>query len=95
MKKVFTRIREYLWRVINDPLFVIVIADRKAKAKKGKLTQKFLHECSELCRQYNIKSGYVYGVSTHEGVRLCFSDDIPKHYHQRFRNVWACLKDRD
>jgi Protein of unknown function (DUF3634) len=93
MKRILDAITEYIWRVVHDPFFVVAISNRQATTKKGKLTQKFLSECSTICIQDNIQNGYVYGLSTSQGIRLRFSSNIPKHYHQRFRNVWANSND--
>ena len=82
-------IREYLWRLINDPFFVIKIKHGEIKLKKGKLTIAFLSECYDLCRDLKLKEGYIYGLSTQDGIRLYFSSHIPKTMQQRFRNIWA------
>ncbi len=86
-------IKEYLWRVIHDPFFVIQIKSGEIKLKKGKLSTAFLSECYDLCRDLELKKGYICGLSTEDGIRLYFSSHIPERMRQRFRNTWASSKD--
>lgn len=86
-------IKEYLWRLINDPFFVIQIKNGEVKLRKGKLTTAFLSNCYDLCRDLDLRKGYICGLSTPDGIRLSFSSHIPETMRQRFRNIWASSVD--
>lgn len=70
------------------PVFVIRIADGKARSKRGRIPKGFLSECELLAGENNIKNATIRGVKKRGSVHLTFSGQIPDAAVQRFRNIW-------
>jgi len=74
---------------IFPPEFEIEINDFKAFARIGKISVKFLGDCSDISKQNNIRNGKISGIKSSYGISLKFSSSIPECHHQRFRNAWG------
>lgn len=81
-------------RLLNPPVFVVLLHDGHATAEKGNLSVAFLTECSDLAKKRGIQEGRVYGVWKADAVSLEFSPEIPEDQHQVFRNVWGLHRRR-
>ena len=88
----FWRIGEYLWRLLNNPCFIISLKAGKADIEKGKVTNNFLVECTEICKSNDISEGCIYGMGSEYGIRLRFSENISDSSRQKIRNVWNIHK---
>ena len=78
------------WRLAKPPAaFVVRIRGGRPKATYGKVTDAFLAEVAELCRELNISSGEIRGVARGRRLRLWFSREIPGGCRQRLRNWWV------
>lgn len=79
----------YFRRVFNHHEFVIEIQNGTARALKGKVMSRMLHEFSDLASRSGISKGSVSGERGPGIVRLTFSKEIPSSVHQQFRNIWS------
>jgi Protein of unknown function (DUF3634) len=78
------------WRFAKPPAtFVVRIQAGKPKATYGRVTDAFLAEIAELCREQRIAAGEIRGVSRGPRLGLWFSREIPNGCRQRLRNWWA------
>jgi uncharacterized protein DUF3634 len=78
------------WRFAKPPaLFIVRIRAGRPTATYGKVTDAFLAEIAELCRELNISAGEIRGVSRGSRLGLWFSREIPAGCRQRLRNWWA------
>ena len=57
---------------------------------KGKVHAVFLDEAREICRDFQITSGWIGGVKRGKATALRFSNSIPRPCQQRLRNAWFC-----
>ena len=79
-----------VWRFAKPPAtFVVRIRQGQPKATYGKVTEAFLSEVAELCREQNIAAGEIRGVPRRGQLGLWFSREIPGGCRQRLRNWWA------
>ena len=79
-----------LWRFAKPPaMFVVRIRGGRPTATYGKVTDAFLAEVAELCRELSVSSGEIRGVSRGRRLGLWFSREIPAGCRQRLRNWWA------
>ena len=69
----------WLKRLVNPPVFVVLLHEGHATAEKGNLSVKFLTECSNLAKKRGIREGRVYGVWKSDAVLLEFSPLGPHH----------------
>ena len=83
---------EFFKRLFKPVLFEVRIKDGKAELIRGKITQAFVKECGEICRQEDLEAIVVYGVNSDYGVRLEFSANTPVSTRQKFRNIWEIHK---
>jgi hypothetical protein len=74
-------------RKLFPPLFTIRIRGGEAIVENGKLTSVFIRDCSDIAGKSKISSGWIWGFSSDDGVRLEFSSGINGSDRQRFRNV--------
>jgi hypothetical protein len=79
-----------VWRFAKPPAtFVVRIRAGQPKATYGKVTEAFLSEVAELCRDQRIAAGEIRGVPRRGQLGLWFSREIPNGSRQRLRNWWA------
>jgi hypothetical protein len=79
-----------VWRFARPPaVFVVRIRDGRPKATYGKVTDAFLSEVAELCRDLDVAAGEIRGVARGRNLGLWFSRELPGSYRQRLRNWWA------
>lgn len=88
----FNCVRRFLSNIITPPQFIITIKNGKSQASLRKVTKTFLNECDKICEDNKISQGEIYGMNCEYGIRLEFSANIPKTYHQNFRNIWNIVK---
>jgi len=69
-------------------LFVVRVKDGMARVSRGKLTQAYLEEIHEVCREARIARGWIGGIRRGRRVVLAFSYNIPTPCQQRLRNLW-------
>ena len=68
--------------------FVIQIHGDQLVVAKGKVPGDFLKEAREVCRQFDVTSGWVGGVRRGKSIALRFSTNFPPPCQQRLRNIW-------
>lgn len=71
------------------PAFVLVVKEGKARVKKGKVLRGFIEDCEDLISEGKIQRATIKGFMKSGHLALRFSHQIPKSYHQRFRNAWG------
>ncbi|QDU30734.1 hypothetical protein ETAA8_58820 [Anatilimnocola aggregata] len=69
--------------------FVVEIQAGVARAKDGKVTEAFLNELTEQCREAGIRTGEVRGLPRGPRIGLWFSPEFPAEVCQRLRNWWG------
>ena len=86
MKQIFTKLRLLFSR--DDT--VIEIKGHDVKALRGDVKQSLLSEIEDLLQLGGSieEEAYILVMSEKKFFRLKFIG-IPKHLHQRFRNVWG------
>ncbi len=55
---------------------------------KGKVTRVFIDEVAEICREADVRRGWIGGVRRGKRVVLVFSWHFPAPVRQRLRNLW-------
>ena len=80
---------------VGGPRFVIRVRDYRAEAVKGKVTQRFLNEVSEIARSDGVPHGLIDALpppaEAPRGTRMVafrFSPHFPSVTQQRIRNVY-------
>ena len=71
------------------PSFTLVVREGKARVKQGKVLRGFIDDCENLISECGIQRATIKGFRKSGYVSLRFSHNIPKSYHQRFRNAWG------
>ncbi|HEX2746765.1 MAG TPA: DUF3634 family protein [Verrucomicrobiales bacterium] len=79
----------YFRRVFNNHEFIVEFQNGTARATKGKIMSRMLHEFSDLASRSGISKGSICGERGPGIVRLTFSKEIPASVHQQFRNIWS------
>ena len=78
-----------LWYALRPRyVFVIRIQGGVARNTHGRVALSFVTEVEDVCREHEIRSGWVAGVQRGKRVTLAFSWSIPAATRQRLRNVW-------
>jgi hypothetical protein len=78
------------WFVARPPaVFVVMVRDGLALAKRGKVTDAFLAAVVEVCREFDVNAAEVRGVAHSTRIALHFSSSLPEAARQRLRNWWA------
>jgi hypothetical protein len=78
------------WQVtVHGRVFVIRVRNRVPFLTKGKVSQAFVIELTDVLRRHEVIHGSIYGVRRRGAVALGFSRSIPKGARQSLRNVWA------
>jgi hypothetical protein len=79
-----------IWLFAKLPvIFVIRIHQGFPVASRGKVTEAFLVEIAQLCRELEIVSGEIRGIVQGNRIALRFSKELPGSFCQRLRNWWA------
>jgi hypothetical protein len=55
---------------------------------KGKVSRAFLDAVAQVCRETNIRRGWLGGVRRRKRIELVFSWHFPAPIRQRLRNLW-------
>ncbi len=76
-----------IW-IPSSAVFVITIKAGEVIVNRGQLSTRFISAVASICQDCQIQSGQIMGIRDQGRVKLRFSADIPKAFHQRFRNVW-------
>src|SRR3954470_11290259 len=80
----------FAWRVsAHGRVFLIRVRNRVPYLTKGKVSQAFVVELTEVLQRHAVRSGSIYGVRRRGAVMLGFSRGIPQTARQALRNVWA------
>jgi hypothetical protein len=74
--------------------FVVRLTDTGARKVRGDPPKGFVDDCGDIARMHKLKKGEVRAVRKGGALRLRFSDDIPGHHHQRFRNAFTARRKR-
>jgi hypothetical protein len=78
------------WFVLApDFAFRIRISKGSLRLAKGTVPRDFLDQASAICRQWNIKRGWIGGVRRERRVTLVFSRSVPPGCRQQIRNLWT------
>src|SRR2546423_13866593 len=80
------------WWAPSRDHFVVRVDNGVARAVRGKVTAAFLREVGEICQEYGVRRGEVYGQMWRRRVRLSFSRTLPPPRQQRLRDVLPVLK---
>ena len=79
-----------VWYCTKPPaVFVVRVRDGKPEAIHGTVTGAFLATVADVCRDFGISVGEVYGVARGRRISLRFSSHLPPAARQRLRNWWA------
>jgi hypothetical protein len=80
----------FSWRVAaGGRVFVIRIRSRVPFLVRGKVSQAFVVELTEVLQRHGVRHGTIYGARRRGTVGLGFSRGIPPAARQALRNVWA------
>lgn len=80
----------FIYRIIQRRKeFIIKIAYRSVRVKKGSPPNKFLNECKEVAKIHKTIQGEIFGIREHDRVNLDFSKSIKDSEKQIFRNIWC------
>jgi hypothetical protein len=82
------------WLVRPHFAFVIEIERNHIERARGDADRPFLMEVDDICREYQIRHGWVRGLRVQGWTRLTFTGDIPAECRQRIRNTWLAHKER-
>jgi hypothetical protein len=74
-------------RKLFPPLFTIRVEEERASLEQGRVTDAFVDDCTDIAVRSGIRSGWIWGHRTGNGLRLEFSSGIPERDRQRFRNT--------
>jgi hypothetical protein len=69
-------------------LFVVQIRGDELRVTKGKVTAAFLQEIAAVCKDHQLRSGWVGGVPRGRNIALAFSRGMPPACQQQLRNLW-------
>jgi hypothetical protein len=79
-----------VWYCTKPPaVFVVRVRDGNPEATHGTVTGAFLAAVTDVCREFGITVGEVYGVARVRRISLRFSAHFPGQARQRLRNWWA------
>ena len=69
-------------------VFVLEIRDAQVKVIRGKVPRGFIEDCEHLVSEATLRKGTFKGVRISGRISLRFSYNIPKQFHQQFRNAY-------
>lgn len=81
-----------LWFILRAQpaaVFVVAVKDGVAIARQGTVTDSFLKEVTEQCRNETILTGEIRGLPWGKQIRLSFGKEFPAEVQQRLRNWWS------
>jgi Protein of unknown function (DUF3634) len=67
--------------------FRVRISHGSLRLTRGKLTHSFLEELTPICREWDIKRGWIGGVRSGKRLTLVFSRSVPRGCRQQIRNL--------
>jgi hypothetical protein len=80
----------FAWQVsARKRAFVVRVRNRVPFLTKGKVSQAFVIELTDVLQRHGVRRGAIYGIRRRGAVLLGFSPTIPKSARQALRNVWA------
>jgi hypothetical protein len=68
--------------------FVVRIRDGQARVTRGKVTEAFLEDIRDACRDVQLRAGWVGGIRRGKRIVLAFNRRMPLPLRQRLRNAW-------
>src|SRR4051794_39976343 len=71
--------------------FVVAVREGEVRVRRGKVAPAFLAEVRRICREHDIRRGWVGGVRQGRTLRLAFSGSLPPGCRQQLRNVWGLI----
>jgi hypothetical protein len=69
--------------------FLLRIDAGRVRLTRGKVTDAFLADVGEVCRDLGVTAGWVGGVRRGRRVVLAFSWRLTPAFRQRLRNLWT------
>ena len=79
-----------VWYGVKPPaVFVVRVRGGSPESTHGAVTAGFLGAVADVCREFNLSAGEVYGVARGRRISLRFSSHFPEAARQRLRNWWA------
>ncbi len=82
------------WLVRPHFAFVIEIERNRIERTRGDAERPFLMEVDDICREYQIRHGWVRAIQVQGWTKLTFSGDIPPDCRQRIRNTWYAHREK-
>jgi hypothetical protein len=80
----------FSWRVsARGRVFDIRVRGRVPFLVRGKVSQAFIAELTEILQRHGVRRGRIYGARRRGTVGLGFSRGIPPAARQALRNVWT------
>jgi hypothetical protein len=78
------------WFVLSPQfVFRIRISAGCLRLTQGKLTHDLLAQLTAICREWDIKRGWIGGVRRGRRLTLLFSRSVPPGCRQQIRNLWT------
>src|SRR3954449_4220027 len=69
--------------------FVLRIQGDRVRVTRGKVTEAFLADVSDVCRDLGVRRGWIGGVKRGRRILLTFSRRVTPACRQRLRNLWS------
>lgn len=80
-------LRFLLYRLAQQPCFVLAIRDGQIQLQHGQVGQAFVSGCQEIVDLYGLQQGLILGLKRDHYIQLRFYD-LPPQLEQNFRNLW-------
>ena len=80
-------IADWLTVLLIQPDFAIRVGPRGARCWRGKVSPRFVEECTLIARDTDLRDALILGCRRSRGLVLEFRR-VPEPVQQRLRNVW-------